>query len=70
MKKSLYFLKEPESKSSSESKEKKRKSPDAEIFDDDEDFESMMQDIDFDEEIGESYSVFKFKLIIVMLFWY
>ena len=33
--------------------DKKRKSPEAEFFDDDADFESMMQDVDFDEDIGQ-----------------
>ncbi len=36
------------------SKDKKRKSPDEQdLFGDDDDFESLMQDIDFDEEMGE-----------------
>jgi len=35
------------------SKDKKRKSPDdQDLFADDDEFESMMQDIDFDEEMG------------------
>ncbi len=34
--------------------DKKRKSVETEFFDNDEDFESMLQDIDFDQEIGQS----------------
>jgi hypothetical protein len=50
----------PDSKAESkgDSKDKKRKSPDEEIFEDD-DFDNMMQDIDFDQEIG------MFKVIIL-----
>jgi hypothetical protein len=44
------------------SKDKKRKSPDdQDLFADDDEFESMMQDIDFDEEMG----TFRFCKLVV-----
>ena len=48
-----FFVPDPKPESKGDSKDKKRKSPEEEIFEDD-DFDSMMQDIDFDDEIGKS----------------
>ena len=46
------------------SKDKKRKSPDdQDLFGDDDDFESLMQDIDFDEEMG----TLRFRKLVVEL---
>ena len=53
----LFRISDPDPKKSVVVDDKKRKNPEAEFFDDDDAFESMMQDIDFDEDIGESSDI-------------